>query len=56
MLVGEIRRVCELKRKRGGEASQEGYVVQNTFASYVHAHWASNAQIPRALVAAARPA
>ena len=46
-------RVCELERARGGQRSQEGYAVRKTFASYVHAHWASNPSIPRAFVAAA---
>ena len=52
VLEGEVDRVCELERARGGQRSQEGYAVRKTFASYVHAHWASNPSIPRAFVAA----
>jgi cobyrinic acid a,c-diamide synthase len=53
-LEGEVARVCEVLRRRGGEPTREGYAVRNTFASYVHAHWASNPRIPRAIVAAAK--
>jgi cobyrinic acid a,c-diamide synthase len=52
VLEGPVERVCELERRRGGQRSLEGYALRNTLASYVHAHWASNPAIPRALVAA----
>lgn len=43
----------EIRRRRDGKASSEGYWSHQTIASYVHAHWASNPKIPRALVQAA---
>lgn len=42
----------ELSRRRDGAKTQEGYWVHNTLGSYVHAHWASNPEIPAALVQA----
>lgn len=49
----------ELTRRRDSAKSTEGYRLKNCLASYVHAHWASNPQIPRAFVESclrARPA
>ena len=36
-----------LRRKRNGEVSEEGYSRGNVVGSYVHAHWASNSQLPK---------
>ncbi|HVN26934.1 MAG TPA: cobyrinate a,c-diamide synthase [Candidatus Binataceae bacterium] len=35
-----------------GPAFEEGYVHENVIASYIHAHWASNPDIPESLVRA----
>lgn len=43
----------EIRRRRDGAATSEGYWAHQTIASYVHAHWASNPEIPRALLRAA---
>lgn len=40
----------ELSRRRDGAKTAEGYWTHRTVASYVHAHWASNPEIPRFLV------
>jgi cobyrinic acid a,c-diamide synthase len=37
-------------RRRDGQVLTEGYTVENTLASYVHAHWASNPTIAERLV------
>jgi cobyrinic acid a,c-diamide synthase len=42
-LLGEVDRAYEMRRCRGGERLLEGFRVGNTLASYVHAHWGSNA-------------
>lgn len=43
----------EICRRRDGKATSEGYWSHGTVASYVHAHWASNPEIPASLVRAA---
>lgn len=43
----------EIRRRRDGKATREGYWAHRTVASYVHAHWASNPEIPASLVQAA---
>jgi cobyrinic acid a,c-diamide synthase len=49
---GDIAQAFVLSRRRGSETFCEGYLTGNTLASYVHAHWASNPQVPEAFVAA----
>jgi cobyrinic acid a,c-diamide synthase len=39
-----------VRRRRGGDTLPEGYTRGAVLGSYVHAHWASNPQIPRAFV------
>ncbi len=39
-----------VRKRRGGAIEAEGYARDNVLASYVHAHWASNPEIPRAFV------
>jgi cobyrinic acid a,c-diamide synthase len=45
-------RIYKLRRRRDGATTAEGYRRANVVGSYVHAHWASNPEIPRAFVAA----
>ncbi|HLH75256.1 MAG TPA: cobyrinate a,c-diamide synthase [Candidatus Binataceae bacterium] len=40
----------QARRRRGGTAFAEGYLIGNVLASYIHMHWARTPQIPRALV------
>lgn len=42
----------KVRRRRDGETTPEGYQRGNVLGSYVHAHWASNPEIPAAFVAA----
>ena len=52
-----IDRAYAIRRRYGDRAPMaEGYSVQNVLASYVHAHWASNPDVPRAFVEACRRA
>jgi cobyrinic acid a,c-diamide synthase len=51
-LTGEVDHAYTMRRRRGGEVTREGYRIGNTLASYVHAHWASNPEAARGLVAA----
>ncbi len=44
--------VYSVRRRRSGEVVPEGYLAGNVLGSYVHAHWASNPQIPANFVAA----
>jgi cobyrinic acid a,c-diamide synthase len=44
--------VYSVRRRRSGEVVPEGYLAGSVLGSYVHAHWASNPQIPANLVAA----
>ena len=46
----DFGRCYELTRRRDGEVTPEGYFVNNVLASYVHAHWASNPEIPISFV------
>jgi len=46
----EVERIYRMRRRRDGQASLEGYRRGNVVASYVHAHWASNPEVPRAFV------
>lgn len=39
-----------VRRSRTGATEREGWGSGNVLASYVHAHWASNTQVPRAFV------
>lgn len=36
--------------RRTGQTSSEGFLRGNTLGSYVHAHWGSNSEVPRAFV------
>lgn len=38
--------------RRGGQSSDEGFVSNSTLGSYVHAHWGSSPEVPRAFVEA----
>jgi cobyrinic acid a,c-diamide synthase len=55
---GPIETPYTVRRRRGGEAAAEGFLVHNVVASYVHAHWASNPRVAEAFVTACarRPA
>ena len=49
---GAIPLAYSVRRRRGQEASREGYRAgDNVLASYVHAHWASNPLVAEAFVA-----
>jgi cobyrinic acid a,c-diamide synthase len=48
----ELERAYSLRKRRGGETTSEGYRMHNVLASYVHAHWASNPNVPAALIEA----
>jgi cobyrinic acid a,c-diamide synthase len=49
--MGELpEQVYTIRGRRGRTTALEGYRTQNVLASYVHAHWASNPQVPRAFV------
>jgi len=50
--VPSVELVYSVRRRRGQEASAEGYRIKNVVASYVHAHWASNPRVAEAFVAA----
>ena len=45
-----VARCYSLRRRRGGETRREGYATSGVIASYVHAHWASNPNVPAAFV------
>jgi cobyrinic acid a,c-diamide synthase len=47
-----VDRVYAVRRRRGDEVFAEGYRAGSVLASYVHAHWASNPNAARGLVAA----
>lgn len=47
----ELGLVYTLRRRRGSTTAREGYSKGRVLASYVHAHWASNPGVARALVA-----
>ena len=48
----DAARLYKVRRRRDGNTTAEGYQRGNVLGSYVHAHWASNPEIPGALVAA----
>jgi cobyrinic acid a,c-diamide synthase len=52
--IGEQRvtRAFDVMRRRDGKSFLEGYQIDQVLGSYVHAHWASNASAPAALVEA----
>jgi cobyrinic acid a,c-diamide synthase len=41
-LLGDVEHAYEMRRARDGELMREGFLVRNTLASYVHAHWGSS--------------
>jgi cobyrinic acid a,c-diamide synthase len=45
-----IELAYSLRRRTGADTVAEGYRIGNVLASYVHAHWASNARVAEALV------
>lgn len=47
----ELAEIYSVTRRYDGVAMVEGYRNRNVVASYVHAHWASNPEIPAAFVA-----
>jgi len=49
---GSVDRIYAVRGRRAKENEREGYRVKNVVASYVHAHWASNAKVPLELVRA----
>jgi cobyrinic acid a,c-diamide synthase len=52
VLHGDVEQVLTLVRPRDGARSSEGYQQNNTLATYVHGHWASNPAVCRAFVTA----
>jgi cobyrinic acid a,c-diamide synthase len=51
-LSSAVEPAFRIVRRYGGEELDEGFQIGNTIASYVHAHWASNAAAAQALVKA----
>ncbi|HKD66850.1 MAG TPA: cobyrinate a,c-diamide synthase [Candidatus Binataceae bacterium] len=49
-LSSAIDPAFRIVRRYGGDEIDEGFQIDNTIASYVHAHWASNAAAAEALV------
>lgn len=49
-LQADAECVYTVRRRRGGEVLREGYRVNNTLVSYVHAHWASNPLVAQGFV------
>jgi len=47
-----VDRIYAVRGRGAKENDREGYRVKNVIGSYVHAHWASNAKVPLALVRA----
>ncbi len=45
-----VRTPYTVRRRRGGEATPEGFATSNVVASYVHAHWASNPRVAEGFV------
>jgi cobyrinic acid a,c-diamide synthase len=50
--ASSVERIYGVRGRRAREDEREGYRVKNVLASYVHAHWASNAKVPREFVRA----
>jgi len=48
--LGDVAQVYTVRKRRGGDVAREGYRVGNVIASYVHAHWASNAMVAERFV------
>jgi cobyrinic acid a,c-diamide synthase len=48
--VDRIDRIYDVAQRWGGAPFAEGYRVGNVLASYVHAHWASNPAVAKALI------
>jgi cobyrinic acid a,c-diamide synthase len=51
-IEGSVSQPYHVRRRRGGDASPEGFAMHQVVASYVHAHWASNPRIAESFVAA----
>ncbi|PKA19010.1 cobyrinate a,c-diamide synthase [Leptospira haakeii] len=43
-----------IRKRKSEQTIREGYTVSNVLASYVHAHWASNPEIPKNFIASCR--
>ncbi|PJZ79090.1 cobyrinate a,c-diamide synthase [Leptospira neocaledonica] len=43
-----------IRKRKSEQSTREGYTVSNVLASYVHAHWASNPEIPKNFIASCR--
>lgn len=48
--LGEIDSCFAIKRRHDGAVEAHGFQIQNTIASYIHAHWASNPGIINSLI------
>jgi cobyrinic acid a,c-diamide synthase len=51
-LANDLRSAYRMVQRYDGSAQPEGYVLGNVLASYVHAHWASNPELPERLITA----
>jgi cobyrinic acid a,c-diamide synthase len=47
-----VERVYRVRRRRDGEPTVEGYRRGHVLGTYVHAHWASNPEVPAGIVSA----
>lgn len=54
--LAESDRRYDVRRRRDGEVTREGFATRNVLASYVHAHWASNPEAAEGFVRAAEVA
>lgn len=43
-----------IRKRKSEQTTKEGYTISNVLASYVHAHWASNPEIPKNFIASCR--
>ncbi|MEI7013090.1 cobyrinate a,c-diamide synthase [Leptospira licerasiae] len=43
-----------IRKRKSEQTTREGYTISNVLASYVHAHWASNAEIPKNIISSCR--
>jgi cobyrinic acid a,c-diamide synthase len=48
----DVARAYTVTTRRNGDVAEEGYARANVLGSYVHAHWASNREIPEHFVKA----